>query len=237
MLKLINSISHPSRRIQRIFVLSAAAVLVLGVIAYASIPDANGVIYGCYKKSGGTLRVIDNATTQCDARAEIPIQWNQTGPQGPQGPAGPQGLQGPAGPQGPQGPEGPEGPAGPAGPQGPAGPGGARAMLFVLANGVISQCFNAQTGVSVTGGTTNSGCGFTSSVTEIEGPFYSVDLGFASTNRYFSLTSFGNAPTTGDEFITGRILSRSGNIVSSRFFHNESSTFHSIASDYFLIVY
>jgi len=33
-------------------------------ITYAAIPTA-GVIYGCYLRSGGTLRVIDPATTTC----------------------------------------------------------------------------------------------------------------------------------------------------------------------------
>lgn len=63
--------------------------MLLGVIAYASIPDADGIIHGCYKKSGGTLRVIDDAVGQCDSRAENPVQWNQTGPQGAPGPRGP----------------------------------------------------------------------------------------------------------------------------------------------------
>jgi hypothetical protein len=34
-----------------------AAILVSG--ALAAIPSANGVIHGCYKQFGGTLRVID----------------------------------------------------------------------------------------------------------------------------------------------------------------------------------
>jgi len=111
-------------------------------------------------------------------------------------------------------------------------------MLFVLANGVISQCYNAATGATVTGGTTNTGCGFTSSAPDIEGPAYSVDLGFSTAGRYFALSSFGSANNTiAENFISGRITRRSGNSVHMRFFHNESSTFQSIASDYFLIVY
>jgi hypothetical protein len=35
------------------------ALLVAGGIAYATIPDAGGVIHGCYQKNQGTLRVID----------------------------------------------------------------------------------------------------------------------------------------------------------------------------------
>jgi hypothetical protein len=80
----------------------AAAVVALAVsaglatFAYASIPDSGGVIHGCYKTSGGDLRVVDSATDSCK-NGEAALNWSQTGPQGPQGP------QGPAGPQGPEG--------------------------------------------------------------------------------------------------------------------------------------
>lgn len=100
-----NFLSDLGRRGQRTIIISAACIVLLGVIAYASIPDSNGVIHGCYKKNGGTLRVVDNATDQCD-KSELAVDWNQTGPQGLQG------LQGPAGPQGPEGPQGPSGSAG-----------------------------------------------------------------------------------------------------------------------------
>jgi hypothetical protein len=33
-------------------------------IAYASIPDANGVIHGCYSKDNGSLRAIDPSSPQ-----------------------------------------------------------------------------------------------------------------------------------------------------------------------------
>ncbi len=85
MSKFINSFSQFTRRTQKVLVLSAAAVLFLGIVAYASIPDANGIINGCYKKTGGQLRVIDGATSSCDNN-ETPIQWGQTGPQGPPAP-------------------------------------------------------------------------------------------------------------------------------------------------------
>ena len=57
------------------------------------IPASNGVIYGCYNKVGGVMRLIDNAATQC-ASNEVQINWNQTGPQGAMGPQGPQGQTG-----------------------------------------------------------------------------------------------------------------------------------------------
>jgi hypothetical protein len=81
----------------------------LGGAAYATIPDGGGVIHGCYAKSGGSLRVVDDTVTNCKS-GETSLQW---GVQGPQGPQGPQGAQGPQGPQGAQGPQGQQGPAGP----------------------------------------------------------------------------------------------------------------------------
>lgn len=100
MYKFIDLILNFSRGRQRSVLLTAFALTLLAVIGYASIPGDSGVIYGCYKKSGGTLRVIDYPTQQCDPRAESLISWNETGPLGPIGPAGPQG---PVGPQGPPG--------------------------------------------------------------------------------------------------------------------------------------
>lgn len=61
---------------------AALVVLVLGLvlggrIAYASIPDSNGVVHGCYQKNSGDLRVIDtNAGGGC-ASSENPLSWNQ----------------------------------------------------------------------------------------------------------------------------------------------------------------
>jgi hypothetical protein len=66
-------------------VVSAAAIG--GGVAYATIPDASGVIHGCYKNANGQLRVIDPAVSQC-LPSETAISWNQTGPPGPPGPPG-----------------------------------------------------------------------------------------------------------------------------------------------------
>lgn len=100
----------------------AGAVLVGGV-AFASIPDSSGVIHGCYDKSSGALRVIDSSVTTCGTN-ETALTWNQQGPQGPAGPTGPRGATGPAGPAGPTGATGSTGPAGPPGPMGTTGPAG-----------------------------------------------------------------------------------------------------------------
>jgi hypothetical protein len=72
---------------------------------FASIPDANGVLHGCYTKSTGTIRVIDDSVTTCKS-GETSMSWNIAGPQGPQGAPGTAGTQGPAGPAGPAGSSG-----------------------------------------------------------------------------------------------------------------------------------
>jgi hypothetical protein len=83
--------------------LAALVVVVLGLaaggIAYASIPDSDGVIHGCYTKRDGSLRVIDtNVGGSCSTSKENALNWNQTGPQGPSGPTGQTGPAGTAGP-------------------------------------------------------------------------------------------------------------------------------------------
>jgi hypothetical protein len=100
-----------------------AVLFFLGTHCYAH----GNVIYGCYGKFGGVLRIVSNANSCW--KTEIPISWNRVGAQGPTGPPGPQGPAGPPGPQGLQGlqaMQGPAGPPGPPGPQGPAGPPGPR---------------------------------------------------------------------------------------------------------------
>jgi hypothetical protein len=77
---------------------SFAALVVIGALAYAAIPDSSGVIHGCYLKTNGALRVIDPPpSSRCTAN-EVPITWNQTGREGPAGPSGPAGPPGPAAP-------------------------------------------------------------------------------------------------------------------------------------------
>jgi hypothetical protein len=69
-------------------------------IAYATAPDAAGVIHACYSKLGGGLRVIDSG--HCTA-LETTLDWNQVGPTGPSGPQGPAGAQGAPGLKGDKG--------------------------------------------------------------------------------------------------------------------------------------
>jgi hypothetical protein len=77
--------------------LLAAAIVVggaaIGGIAYASIPDATGVIHGCYSPNGATanggtqLNIVDSNSAACN-KGQQQVQWNQVGAQGPQGPRG-----------------------------------------------------------------------------------------------------------------------------------------------------
>jgi len=84
-----------SSRLVALLAVAAGAVLAASAVATATIPDATGVIHGCYKKGSGTLRVIDDATSACAAN-ESSLSWNaqgQPGLQGPPGPAGASGLE------------------------------------------------------------------------------------------------------------------------------------------------
>ena len=127
-------LSSLQRRGRRMFVLATMAVLLTGIIAFASIPGPNGVINGCYARSGGALRVIDGSVTQRKA-GETSLNFNQTGPQGPAGPVGPQGPQGPQGLQGPQGTTGATGATGDTGATGPAGANGTSDAYIARSNG------------------------------------------------------------------------------------------------------
>lgn len=81
-----------------------AGTFAAGGIAYATIPT-NGVISGCYTKSGGSLRVIDATTGACSSK-ETSLNWNVQGAPGAPGPQGLQGLQGAKGDPGAPGPAG-----------------------------------------------------------------------------------------------------------------------------------
>jgi hypothetical protein len=60
-------------------VVAAALAALAGGIAYASIPDSNSVIHGCYLKTGGILRVVDTNAGQACSTVEKPLTWNQRG--------------------------------------------------------------------------------------------------------------------------------------------------------------
>jgi hypothetical protein len=72
---------------------AAVASVLAGGIAWAAIPNAGGVINGCYQKNEGLLRVIDPATTAC-LPSEVPISWNAQGSVGAKGDPGTPGRDG-----------------------------------------------------------------------------------------------------------------------------------------------
>jgi hypothetical protein len=83
-------------------VVGSVAVLVGARLAVATIPDANGTVHGCLKKSNGQLYLIDPSVVQTCGQ-DVPLDWNKTGATGVQGIAGPKGdggLQGSPGSSG-----------------------------------------------------------------------------------------------------------------------------------------
>jgi hypothetical protein len=113
------------------------ALLLAGSSAGLGARAAASVTYnGCENMATGIIRLLPsnlpapynttcNTTTSNPLLKEVPISWNQIGPQGAAGPGGPPGPAGSAGPAGPIGPAGADGAVGPPGPAGPSGPPGA----------------------------------------------------------------------------------------------------------------
>lgn len=79
----------------------AALFVALGGVAYATIPDSNGTIHGCYQRTNGNLRVVESAG-DCRSR-ERALDLNQQGPEGATGASGPQGPKGDKGDPGNEG--------------------------------------------------------------------------------------------------------------------------------------
>jgi hypothetical protein len=83
-------------RFRLVVLFAIAAGVAIGGIAYASIPDSDGVIHARFKKASpnqGLLRVIDTERGQTCSGAENAVDWNAVGPQGIQGPPGISGYQ------------------------------------------------------------------------------------------------------------------------------------------------
>ena len=98
------TITHKIRRTNPtlrfgLFLIVAIAALAAASIAYATIPDSNGVYSACKLDATGTIRLIDPSLGNTSflghcAPWESQITWNQAGQPGPQGPQGPQGPKG-----------------------------------------------------------------------------------------------------------------------------------------------
>src|SRR3954447_22129201 len=116
------------RRSRRVVLAALAVLAVSGGIAWAAIPDADGVFTACIA-ADGSVRMIDpslDGTAGHCVGGENRVSWNKKGIEGPKGPTGATGPQGPRGAQGAPGPAGgPPGPQGETGPQGPKGDTGA----------------------------------------------------------------------------------------------------------------
>jgi len=116
---------HLSRSKVAVAGVSAVATLALaGGVAFATggIPGPGGVIFACFDKQNGNLRVVADLS-EC-RNSELPLTFNQTGQQGPQGipgPQGPRGFTGATGATGAQGIQGIQGPQGIQGLQGVPG--------------------------------------------------------------------------------------------------------------------
>jgi hypothetical protein len=136
----LRSLSRGGRLVLALAV--GGAVFGIATAVQASIPDASGVIHGCYNTSLahgnplGALRVIDTAKPNGNCASwEAPLNWSAkgvtgaTGPTGARGPTGPTGPKGPTGAKGSTGPTGPKGPTGAKGSTGPTGPAGPGTIL------------------------------------------------------------------------------------------------------------
>lgn len=133
--------SLPSVRKRWTIAAATAAVLAAAGIAYGQIPGPDGVIHGCYVKSGGSLRVIDSAG-KCKS-TETSLNWNQAGATGPRGAIGPTGPKGPKGATGPGGPTGPNGATGPVGPTGSNGADAISLWAVIARDGSIARSSGA----------------------------------------------------------------------------------------------
>jgi hypothetical protein len=84
----------------------ASVVLMLAI--FTATQSSAQTIYGCIKKSNGTLRVVRDFS-QCNEKKETPLSWNQAGSPGLKGDKGDPGATGPRGPRGDTGLQGPQG--------------------------------------------------------------------------------------------------------------------------------
>jgi hypothetical protein len=130
--------------------LIVVAVVTVGLalaagIAYATIPDSNGVFTACKLNSTGTIRLIDPSLGSSSllghcTSLETQISWNEKGQ------AGPQGLQGPKGDKGDPGVNGTNGKDG-VSVTSAAEPGGSNCAYggssFTAANGTTYACNGA----------------------------------------------------------------------------------------------
>jgi hypothetical protein len=99
----------PRRHRWHVTVAGIAVVALAGAgIAHAGVPGSDGVIHGCYRTSGGQLRVVHSDRPDC-GKGEQAIEWSKTGPQGFAGTDGNNGTDGRDGVDGIDGADGTDG--------------------------------------------------------------------------------------------------------------------------------
>jgi hypothetical protein len=178
--------------------LSGLAALSLSGSAFASIPDASGVIHGCYSTLGSehSLFLVDSSVTPACPTGQTPIAWNAKGPTGPSGAQGPTGATGATG-VGRQGATGSTGPTGATGPTGPTGPAGVTFVRTVLVS-------PSPTGTAIDNGTTllNALAGITTSsatnpwLIKVEPGVYDLGTDFLLMKPYVDIEGSGEGVTT-----------------------------------------
>jgi hypothetical protein len=66
-----------------VVVLAAVAMLALGgSVVLAAIPSGGGMIYACYSKSTGAMRVVNYPAVRCKSSERL-LSWTQIGPKAP----------------------------------------------------------------------------------------------------------------------------------------------------------
>jgi hypothetical protein len=75
----------PRNRLQAAAVAAILVGSLTAGVSYAAIPDASGVIHGCFANKGGGLKVIDATVKTSCPKGTTSLNWNQTGPSGPTG--------------------------------------------------------------------------------------------------------------------------------------------------------
>ena len=87
-----------SRRLITATAVALLASVIVGGIAYATIPGPGNVYSACMLKGVGTIRLIDKSLpesslmSRCKPSLETEVSWNQTGRQGLPGPQGENGA-------------------------------------------------------------------------------------------------------------------------------------------------
>jgi hypothetical protein len=172
-------------------------VFAVATAVQASIPDASGVIHGCYSANGsngtnGTpLNIIDSASS-C-SKGQTAISWNQRGITGPTGSKGDRGIQGVPGATGPTGSRGPTGPQGGTTSFITTVPVGGTTVLDTLSNGlkVSGSCETITVDNKTVGPIANLAVATTGSIT-VDGHTGPAPLQMSGTGN----SDFGGGPPT-----------------------------------------